>query len=303
MVDGWDSDVIAEDHHMFIKCMMASYWEQVHDKKEVTEVSKIHLEPIWLPVTSYLVEDSRGAWASTYARFQQARRHAQGIAELSYAILQWLTLKQETKDGSLPTRVHRNLGAVALKYSLMTCLSTLQTFLTMCTMGYLNYWATVKMLQGNFHEEVSDAMSGEDSIITNSIYGLLLFTPMIGGIFTLAGYSIVAPSIEGLWCPLNQQADAKGVAKKGYVPLTAYEKLCLVGKIWVDFNIVGHVASWFFGAFPIMMAAFGLSKSGHKFEYIVAAKPEGIKVAGSPIGNVKKDMFSSEEATDLRNTV
>jgi hypothetical protein len=47
---------------------------------------KLQIKPVWNPVTSYLAEDSAGSLASIYARFQQARRHAQGIAELSYAM-------------------------------------------------------------------------------------------------------------------------------------------------------------------------------------------------------------------------
>merc|ERR1719479_611102 len=31
-VDGWDVDVIAEDHHMFCKCFFAAIWEQVNNK-------------------------------------------------------------------------------------------------------------------------------------------------------------------------------------------------------------------------------------------------------------------------------
>ena len=32
--DGWDADVIAEDHHMFIKCMFGSYWEEIFAEYE-----------------------------------------------------------------------------------------------------------------------------------------------------------------------------------------------------------------------------------------------------------------------------
>merc|ERR1719197_2089259 len=33
-VDGWDVDVIAEDHHMFCKCYFAALWELAHADKE-----------------------------------------------------------------------------------------------------------------------------------------------------------------------------------------------------------------------------------------------------------------------------
>ena len=69
MVDGWDADVIAEDYHMYVKCLSSHYWEQLFsEERSVKTVSKLKLEPIFVPVTSYLVEDPRGPWESIVAR-------------------------------------------------------------------------------------------------------------------------------------------------------------------------------------------------------------------------------------------
>jgi len=97
-VGGWDTDVIAEDHHMFCKCFFASIWESVARssletfEEPVTIGSKVQLQPVYLPAISYLVESSEGWWASNVARFQQARRHSQGVAEISYVLLQYFQL-------------------------------------------------------------------------------------------------------------------------------------------------------------------------------------------------------------------
>merc|ERR1719359_1156059 len=76
-VDGWDVDVIAEDHHMFCKCYFAALWELAHEAKEreakrksakcfaakddgenkaIDIVPQVKVQPIFLPAVAYLVE-------------------------------------------------------------------------------------------------------------------------------------------------------------------------------------------------------------------------------------------------------
>eukprot|EP00441_Pelagodinium_beii_P000770 CAMPEP_0197688468 /NCGR_PEP_ID=MMETSP1338-20131121/105489_1 /TAXON_ID=43686 ORGANISM="Pelagodinium beii, Strain RCC1491" /NCGR_SAMPLE_ID=MMETSP1338 /ASSEMBLY_ACC=CAM_ASM_000754 /LENGTH=479 /DNA_ID=CAMNT_0043270683 /DNA_START=27 /DNA_END=1463 /DNA_ORIENTATION=- len=93
-VDGWDADVIAEDHHMFCKCWFGALWNAADNEQigsgSLAEIKpKLKLQPIFLPCLGYLVESSEGYMASLHARFKQARRHMQGIVELGYVVLQW----------------------------------------------------------------------------------------------------------------------------------------------------------------------------------------------------------------------
>jgi hypothetical protein len=141
MVDGWDRDVIAEDHHMFCKCYFASIWEQMHaledgsSSNEETIVSDVILKPVYLPALSYLVESDDGWFASIHARFVQARRHSQGLAELSYVFLQHAHLLMSEQASHLAWSTHRKIMGVAGKmasvhivinvHSLGTLLATL----------------------------------------------------------------------------------------------------------------------------------------------------------------------------------
>ncbi|CAK0882456.1 unnamed protein product [Prorocentrum cordatum] len=61
-VDGWDRDVIAEDHHMFCKCYFASIWEQLEALTSGSSqqqcaaegaASHLRLRPVFLPAISY----------------------------------------------------------------------------------------------------------------------------------------------------------------------------------------------------------------------------------------------------------
>jgi len=135
-VDGWDVDVIAEDHHMFCKCFFASLWESAHEAKvkkprgcaEVVIRPRCQIEPIFLPAVSYLVESSEGYFASVTARFHQARRHSQGIVELGYVLLQYARLAKTTTISGLPLRTHAAIMAIALKMHTLHITCTTQCF-------------------------------------------------------------------------------------------------------------------------------------------------------------------------------
>jgi hypothetical protein len=130
-VRGWDTDVIAEDHHMFCKCYFASMWEAVEGLKASGKgaapvVPKVQLSPIYLPAVSYLVESSEGYWASFVARFQQARRHCQGIAEVSYIFLQYFHLVAAVGLRRLPMLTHLKVLGIAWRLSTVHIINTVQ---------------------------------------------------------------------------------------------------------------------------------------------------------------------------------
>jgi len=91
-VGGWDADVIAEDHHMFTKCFFAS----MNEAGARLRRPRLKLQPVFLPVKSFMVESEEGSntlttyFASLQARFVQARRHSQGTEEIAYVLLQWV---------------------------------------------------------------------------------------------------------------------------------------------------------------------------------------------------------------------
>jgi hypothetical protein len=137
-VDGWDVDVIAEDHHMFCKCYFAALWELAHAQKDQKDKSKkaeqieikpqVEVSPIFLPACAYLVESSNGYWASLWARFEQARRHSQGVVELGYVLLQYARLTRATGFFELPFRTHCAIISIVVKMHTLHITSTAQCF-------------------------------------------------------------------------------------------------------------------------------------------------------------------------------
>eukprot|EP00747_Dinoflagellata_sp_TGD_P162026 gnl/TRDRNA2_/TRDRNA2_179172_c0_seq1.p1 gnl/TRDRNA2_/TRDRNA2_179172_c0~~gnl/TRDRNA2_/TRDRNA2_179172_c0_seq1.p1 ORF type:complete len:633 (-),score=86.58 gnl/TRDRNA2_/TRDRNA2_179172_c0_seq1:45-1943(-) len=87
----WDGDVIAEDHHCFLKCfyysIYASAQRALEDDQGEASPDLLQVRPVMLPVKSTSVVSSRGYWQTWIERWHQASRHSQGVAELSYAML------------------------------------------------------------------------------------------------------------------------------------------------------------------------------------------------------------------------
>jgi hypothetical protein len=144
-VDGWDVDVIAEDHHMFCKCYFAALWELAHASREEKKRAErsddsekklknvdieirpqVKVQPIFLPSVSYLVESSDGYLASIWARFQQARRHMHGVVELGYVLLQYTRLTSTVGFMELPFRTHLAIMLIVTKMLILHIISTAQ---------------------------------------------------------------------------------------------------------------------------------------------------------------------------------
>jgi hypothetical protein len=96
-IDGksWDGDVIAEDHHCYIKNLFysAHYSAVSAQRPDACDrwsdgcQPKLQVRPIFLPVKSSPVISSQGYWQTYVERWHQAKRHAQGVAEFPYALL------------------------------------------------------------------------------------------------------------------------------------------------------------------------------------------------------------------------
>merc|ERR1719217_1597714 len=67
-VGGWDTEWIAEDWHMGIKCFLLTLGE-------------CRVEPVMLPTINYTPEDTTW-WSTLLARWTQAKRHALGFSDL-----------------------------------------------------------------------------------------------------------------------------------------------------------------------------------------------------------------------------
>lgn len=88
----WDGDIVAEDHHAYIKNFFFSAYESARMSLQDPSMYRgcrpmLQVKPVFLPVKSTPVISERGYWQNYIERWHQAKRHTQGVAEVSYALL------------------------------------------------------------------------------------------------------------------------------------------------------------------------------------------------------------------------
>lgn len=144
--DSWDGDCVAEDHHCFCKNFFYSIHTAAKEEMEsgfkqecLGHKPKTQVKPVFLPVKSTPVISSEGYWQSYVERWYQAKRHAQGMAELSYVLLatydMLCTLPRESKSWAL----FMSVGRVVMRLFLMQLLPVLQAI---CFLPVMWIWMT-----------------------------------------------------------------------------------------------------------------------------------------------------------------
>lgn len=316
LVSGWDRDVIAEDHHMFCKCYFASIRDTMEASptakatgstalkatasKAAQMVPKVKLHPVYLPAISYLVESSDGWLASVHARFQQARRHSQGIAELSYVLLQYAHLLRETGIWALPARTHSKILGIAAKMGTVHIVNQVQAlalvFASLMLVPGAVYWVWSGGLSATFHVASSVGYFKAIWAATGGLGGLLKYLlaifgpiPPMGLLMTATTTLVIMDVLEGRLTQTPGQkegtkdyltnTDVQGAAlispgsKTGSASFGFMGRLKLFLHVQNDYFSMAHFTLLAYGLLPVSLAAWSLLRRGHKFEYIVAAKP------------------------------
>ncbi|CAD7939883.1 unnamed protein product [Amoebophrya sp. A25] len=341
IVDGWDADVIAEDHHMYMKCLCAAHWESLFSNetnRSVKSISKLRLQALYTPVTSYLVEDSRGTLHNIHSRYKQARRHMQGISELAYLLLQHYSIARESRD-PMPWAAHLQFLNLVLKYCTVTIFNCVHTLVLHLFAVAALFWVCTALWNGALWDELNmlNIMRQESALLNALCLFLQYSTPVFGSMIVGANFMGVKDSLEGLYCPLYflstdadadsdvyqdteyglavpdahgnivavepiEKKDIKQLRKKGdIVPLT--RKLTTWGQIktfvqvYTDINVIGQPTLLLYGTIPLFQTAISLSRYGHKFDYIVAAKPEARLIQTSAASTTIGSSSSSSAAS------
>jgi hypothetical protein len=285
-INGWDTDVIAEDHHMFAKCYFASLWEArgaaVSSKGEkVAIVPKVKLCPVWLPAVSTLPEED-GWFASNRARFQQAKRHCMGVAELSYVLLQYAHLVRDAGFSRLPIRTHAGILSLAWKMFTVHILNNTHAFAfvaaAVVSLPSLLSWVygggLLILLQDVMSRGLAAFASGESwSMVKWALIAIFGPTPPIGLLVSYATYTVINDLHEGRYTPSTNSEKGCNLTAVKSSRRGWREKLWLAFNIQNDYFGMAEVVIVCHGLIPASMACWSLIRRGQKFEYIVAAKP------------------------------
>jgi len=310
LVDGWDRDVIAEDHHMFCKGFFAAVRESLSKPKAPgipAPKPEVRLQPVFLPALSYLVDagesnTAKGWLRSCHARFVQARRHSQGIAELSYVILQYVSLVQRAGFWKLPFRTHTQVWGIMSKMGMVHIISQVHSFALINTFVYMAIEAVRWALGGGLSVLLGDiAANGASTALASQSLGGIGWTgitaifgpvPPIAMLMGWVTYTVVRDVVEGrlteampaereggegprALVPVVPDVDGSALAepgaKVGDLGWKARALLCV--QILTDHVNYAEITMFGYGFIPAILAAWSLMRRGTEFEYIVAAKP------------------------------
>mmetsp|Transcript_23459 Transcript_23459/g.54703 ORF Transcript_23459/g.54703 Transcript_23459/m.54703 type:complete len:759 (+) Transcript_23459:62-2338(+) len=303
-IAGWDPDVVAEDHHMFCKCFFASLWEAAQVREFGPQgrriEPKVSLRAVYLPAEGYLVESSNGYFESCYARFVQARRHAQGMAELGYALLQYLRLLRSVGGRAFSLVCHFKIWGIFLKMITVHIVNTVQAFALVLAAVVIGIQLISALSQTDLLSTLLDdvpkpplpGVNGEASaqgVLTVTKWIVVAMfgpVPPVAILSASTMFMVVRDVVEGNYTtrPSNAQlfgggdeetcVAARPAAEAPKTRLTCWQSFKLAAWMQHDMMFLAEPTVMLYGMLPAMLAAWSLLRQGTQFEYIVAAKPD-----------------------------
>jgi len=307
-VDGWDGDVIAEDHHMTAKCFFAALWGQVYEnearKADRPDIkSRLRIQPVYLPALNFLVEGSSHI-ASLVARFEQSRRHCFGQVEMGYIMLQWLRISQAAGFKKLTVRTHLNIFLMLMKLFFTHVTGTTQALgIVYCAAKYIPKVLAAALGSGQVWQEgILTFCSTRWALLDisqrymmTSIAGFLI-TPT----FIILGVTLVLIDVfsghyyrncSSLEAPQRMDTVNEDSASSITEPSTSVKpesvdekvarwaqvwwgKLLIAASCWADAMLHVTFVQLILILIPGLMAAWSILVRRTSFEYIVAPKPD-----------------------------
>lgn len=271
----WDGDVIAEDHHAYIK----SFFYSAHKSAEqsLANGSKrilddgcqpmLQVRPVFLPVKSSPVI-AQGYWQTYIERWHQAKRHAQGLAELPYAMLvMWdaiCTLPASTYSFNLFYKMMR----IFIRLFCMHLLPLLQAVsLAVMTLYWLYRRRQLPTCPNSLR--IYEAMDNEYSLCALGGAWSLVWPMVIPFVLViLANYAFYSSSFIR---PAKTNTSAwhreDGGVKGGRV--SSCGALCMIA---VDCALFTSAMMVPYGLFANLIAMWNVCCNGNRFKYITAAK-------------------------------
>jgi hypothetical protein len=275
----WDGDVIAEDHHAFLKSWFYSaYQSHLQNENEGTDdyiSSRIKVHPVMLPVKATSVNSADGYLASWVERWHQATRHTQGVAEMSYACLAAWDMLSTIPVRSFSLSFCVSLIKVVMKPIFMHILPTLQSI----ALGVLTlYWLSHKMhVPGCPHRLSVWAIKHDHTTLICGLAGAWALTWPIVIPFAL----LIVSNFLMLRVAFLQAANDKSLWHKsdgGVVPFRftfGSKQLSALCCILVDCSVFTAPIMGIYGFLPEIIAYWNVMARGNSFKYVTASKALG----------------------------
>eukprot|EP00931_Biecheleriopsis_adriatica_P053108 TRINITY_DN3102_c0_g1_i2.p1 TRINITY_DN3102_c0_g1~~TRINITY_DN3102_c0_g1_i2.p1 ORF type:complete len:623 (-),score=124.37 TRINITY_DN3102_c0_g1_i2:55-1923(-) len=279
-VQCWDGDVIAEDHHSYLK----TFFFGAHRMYQVPPhwmSSPVKVQPVMLPVKSTSVNSSEGYWASWTERWSQATRHAQGVAEVSYAYLTAWDMLCSVPMSALSFSFLVKLVKVIMKPTMMHLVSTMQAIalavLTLC-------W----LASGNELQMCPETLTlfnwgqAGDTILCGLAGAWVLTWPVVVPFALIITANYLMIRIAFLEPAENHKNRSLWHAADGCVePFHGSKRARTMGLILIDIVIFLGPIMAVYGVVAEMLAYWNVMIRGNSFTYVSASKALGSTVYGS----------------------
>jgi hypothetical protein len=238
---GWDTEYISEDWHMLIKLFLASG-------------GRIRVEPIFAPIVNYSTE-ADGIFDTLKARWEQGKRHSLGVVEVSYFCSNVVRGLKQMKEGRL-LFLKRSLKLASKLIGIHICMGT------MVPLAILN----MELLRKYWVHERWDRLYAANLyvvVLQNLAYFISSWTHIRQ--VDVCGSRVIPCDKDNLWWPsLGVKWGWNFPAHLLHGAWTAYEAFAQGSIMFV----MSMLCEW--------IAALRTIRS-HRFEYVVAAKPENVK--------------------------
>jgi len=282
----WDGDVIADDHHCFLKCFLYSVYNQACKHAKVGGSGGIDpplvVRPVMLPVKSTAVV-ADGCLPSWAARFEQAKRHSQGVAEMSYVLLAvcrlWRTLPRSAYSWALAIKVCR---VVLLPFSinlLPICQAIPMAGVTISWFlggGELPQCPSSMWLQRDLAFYGCFVAGGLNTCMMLPVLVLIILANfyMLDTCFVRPGCraSMSSADVPPLW----YRQDG------GVAPQFGSKRLTALGLVACDVALIAPPIMAIYGLIPQVMAYWNCLVRGNRFDFISATKVASSGKTDSP---------------------
>mmetsp|Transcript_20948 Transcript_20948/g.45274 ORF Transcript_20948/g.45274 Transcript_20948/m.45274 type:complete len:622 (-) Transcript_20948:402-2267(-) len=278
----WDGDIIAEDHHAYIKAFFYSVYCSAKaalnpsDKPYPTGEGSLGCRPalrvraIMLPVKSTSVASSEGVWQSYVERWHQATRHTQGVAELSYSLLVFWDMLCTLPLSMYNLHFITQLFKVLLRPFFMHLVPLLQTI----ALGVLSVdWFLHNRAMPGCPDKIWMASSDGETLLCGFAGAWALTWPVLIPLAMVAwaNYRFIRTGfLEPSWASTGRSRwhDTDG----GIPPTWGAQDLTLLGLILLDNVVLMAPLMIPYGLIAEVLGCWNVLWKGNHFKYVTAAK-------------------------------
>mmetsp|Transcript_66953 Transcript_66953/g.143164 ORF Transcript_66953/g.143164 Transcript_66953/m.143164 type:complete len:707 (+) Transcript_66953:94-2214(+) len=288
--DAQDGDVIAEDHHLFIKGALALD-------------GHLRVHPIFLPCLNFSVGgDDQSCMRNMHDRYVQAKRHMFGVSELMYLVGKLANGHFCCGRRRLDCRKRWWIGWLSFKLVKVHLVPYLGLWLTLGLILYgllsINKTSCLSHMERLKRHLCEETLTPTTESIGFVIFSLSTTCTFIGGVFTLLSFtrmlhatqhtltnigdpngSFMPPAQDEVFLRPGERARrVRRPIRIGY----GFPWFGTMLQLFLEFVVFGFVTSVIFGSLPAIISLWHLIRTGHRMEYVTAPKPGSATARGVP---------------------